>query len=115
LNRKLENLKSNFHALTHRDFRIFWFGQIISLIGTWMQSIALPRLAYSITHSPFLLGLVGALQFTPVMILALFAGVIIDKFDKKKIIILTQTILSLCAFTLAVWFSPSIYSTGIFL
>jgi MFS family permease len=100
--KKLENLKNNFHALSHRDFRIFWFGQIISLIGTWMQSIALPWLAYTITQSPFLLGLVGALQFMPMMFFSLFAGVLIDKFDKKKILILTQSILSICALILSV-------------
>ena len=77
-------LHRNFHALSHTNFRIFWFGQIVSLIGTWMQTISLPWLAYTLTHSPFLLGLVGAMQFTPMLFFSLFAGVIIDKFDKKK-------------------------------
>jgi MFS family permease len=63
----------------------------ISLIGTWMQNIAQPWLAYSLTNSPFLLSLVGALQFTPMLFLSLFAGVIVDRFPKKNILFITQS------------------------
>ncbi|MCX7773304.1 MAG: MFS transporter, partial [Clostridia bacterium] len=63
----------------------------ISLIGTWMQNIAQPWLAYSLTKSPFLLSLVGALQFTPMLLFSLFAGVLIDRFPKKKILLVTQS------------------------
>ena len=72
-----------FIALKHRNFRYYWIGMCISLIGTWMQNIAQPWLAYSLTKSAFLLSLITALQFTPVLIFSLFAGVIIDKFPKK--------------------------------
>ena len=54
----LSKIDTHFHALKNRNFRIFWFGQLISLIGNWMQTIALPWLAFSITKSPFLLGVV---------------------------------------------------------
>src|SRR5659263_264358 len=63
-----------FIALKHKNFRFYWFGMCISLIGTWMQNIAQPWLAYSLTKSPFLLSLIGALQFTPVLLFSLFAG-----------------------------------------
>ena len=85
------NLNNPFIALRHPNFRYYSVGMIVSLIGTWMQNIAQPWLAYTLTQSPILLSLIGALQFTPVLLFSLFAGVIIDKFPKKKILILTQT------------------------
>jgi MFS family permease len=63
----------------------------ISLIGTWMQNIAQPWLAYTLTKSAFKLSLIGTLQFTPMLLFALFAGVLVDKFSKKKILIVTQS------------------------
>ncbi|PRR83721.1 putative multidrug-efflux transporter [Clostridium vincentii] len=63
----------------------------VSLIGTWMQNIAQPWLAYTLTDSPFLLSLIGILQFTPLLIFSLFAGVILDKFSKRKILLVTQS------------------------
>jgi MFS family permease len=77
-----------FIALKHENFRYYWIGMCVSLIGTWMQNIAQPWLAYTLTNSPFLLSLIGIVQFTPMLILSLFAGVIIDKFSKKKILLL---------------------------
>ncbi len=95
-------IKKNYHSLTDRNFRIFWGGQIISLIGSWMQTISLPWLAYTITKSPFLLGVIGALQFTPILFLSLFVGASIDRFEKKKIIIFTQISLAAAALILSV-------------
>ena len=63
-----EKLNNPFIALKHRNFRLYWLGMWVSLIGTWMQNIAQPWLAYSLTRSPLLLSLVGALQFTPVLL-----------------------------------------------
>ncbi|SEP46247.1 MFS transporter [Propionispora vibrioides] len=80
-----------FIALKHKNFRYYWIGMCVSLIGTWMQNIAQPWLAYTLTNSPFLLSLIGILQFTPMLLLALFAGVIVDKASKKKILIFTQS------------------------
>lgn len=91
-----------FHALTHKNFRYYWLGQCVSLIGTWMQSIGQSWLVLTLTGSPFLLGVVGTIQFLPITFLSLFAGVIVDRFPKKKILILTQTISMLLAFTLSV-------------
>ncbi|TWH48000.1 MFS transporter [Sporomusa sp. KB1] len=80
-----------FISLKHKNFRYYWIGMCVSLIGTWMQNIAQPWLAYTLTNSPFLLSLIGILQFTPMLLLSLFAGVIIDKSSKKKILIVTQS------------------------
>lgn len=99
-------IDKHFHALTHRNYRYFWMGQCVSLIGTWMQTIGQSWLVLSLTGSPFLLGLVGTIQFLPITIFSLFAGVMIDKFPKKRILLFTQTvsmflalILSLLVFT----------------
>jgi MFS family permease len=101
MNSNLRKLNNPFEALKHRNFRFYWFGMCISLIGTWMQNIAQPWLAYSLTKSPLLLSLVGAMQFTPVLLFSLFAGVLIDKFPKKTILLFTQSAALLITFTLA--------------
>ncbi|MGH4141186.1 MFS transporter [Clostridium sp.] len=94
-------INNNFHALSHKNYRYFWFGQCISLIGTWTQSIGQSWLVLSLTSSPFLLGLVGAMQFLPVTLFSLFAGVVTDRFSKKKILIFTQTFSMILAFILS--------------
>ena len=66
-------------ALKHRNFRIFWTGQLISLIGTWMQNLAQGWLVLTLTDSPFLLGIVSAVQFTPMLLFSLLAGVVADR------------------------------------
>src|SRR5881227_2707070 len=80
-----------FLALRHRNFRLFWFGQLISLIGTWMQTTAQAWLVLELTHSAWLLGVVGALQFLPVMLLALFGGVLADRLPKRRVLLFTQS------------------------
>jgi MFS family permease len=94
-------INNNFHALTHKNYRYFWVGQCVSLIGTWTQNIGQSWLVLSLTGSPLLLGLVGTIQFLPVTFFSLFAGVLVDKFPKKKILIFTQTISMLLAFILS--------------
>jgi MFS family permease len=86
-----QNLNNPFAALKHKSFRYYWLGMCVSLIGTWMQNIAQPWLAYTLTSSAFLLALVSALQFTPMLLFSLFAGAWIDKFPKKSIILFTQS------------------------
>lgn len=95
-----------FSALQHRNFRLFWFGQMISLIGTWMQTTGQAWLVLQLTHSAWWLGLVGALQFLPVMLFSLFGGVVADRVPKKTLLLFTQSfatvqaiILWLLAFT----------------
>jgi MFS family permease len=79
-----------FAALRHKNYRYYWIGMAVSTTGTWMQNVAQPWLAYKLTDSAFLLGLVSALQFLPVLLFALFAGVIVDRFPKKRILFITQ-------------------------
>ncbi len=98
LNRSVNN---NFHALTNKNFRYFWIGQCVSLIGTWMQNIGQSWLVLSLTDSPKLLGLVSTIQFLPITIFSLFAGVVVDRFPKKKILLFTQTTSMLLAFSLS--------------
>lgn len=94
-------LQNNFHALTHKNFRLYWLGQCVSLIGTWIQNTGQTWLVLTLTGSPFLLGLLGAIQFLPITIFSLFAGVVLDKFPKRKILLLTQTSSMILAFILA--------------
>ncbi len=88
---QVKGLLRTFVALRHRNFRLFWFGQLISLIGTWMQSIGQAWLVLELTHSAWLLGVVGALQFLPVMLLSLFGGVLADRLPKRKVLLFTQS------------------------
>ena len=78
-------------ALRHRNYRLFLFGQIVSTVGTWMQTVALPWLALQLTHNGFLVGLVLAAQFLPVLIGSPFAGVIADRYRKRNVLLLTQS------------------------
>lgn len=94
-----------FAALRHRDFRLFWSGQLVSLIGTWMQSVGQAWLVLELTGSPFHLGLVTALQFTPILLLSPVGGALSDRFPKRRIILVTQAAMMAQAFVLAalVW------------
>ncbi|WDU82144.1 MFS transporter [Caloramator sp. Dgby_cultured_2] len=93
-------LREYFPAFTHRNYRLFWTGQAISLIGTWMQNAALNWLVYSMTRDGFLSGLMTAVQFTPLFAFSLFAGLVIERFPKRKILIFTQSMLLLFALIL---------------
>jgi MFS family permease len=92
-------------ALSHRNFRLFLFGQGISLIGTWMQSVALGWLVLEITNSPFAVGLTQALRSLGVLLFTLYAGVVVDRVDKRRLIVWTQALQMLEALALAalVW------------
>ena len=88
-------------ALRHRNFRLFWFGQMISLVGTWMQSVAQAWLVLLLTHDPFWLGVVAAIQFTPVLVLGLVGGIVADVLPKRPTVIGTQASLMVLALVLA--------------
>jgi MFS family permease len=89
------------HALNHRDFRLFWMGQGVSVMGSWMQTVGQAWLVLDLTGSPFKLGLVSALQFGPLLILSLVAGALIDRWPKRRLVIGTQIALMVPALTLA--------------
>lgn len=84
--------RERFSALYVRDFRIFWIGQIISFSGTWMQSIAQGWLVYSLTRSPFYLGLAAAAASFPVLFFTLIGGVVADRVSKRNLLIVTQVL-----------------------
>jgi predicted MFS family arabinose efflux permease len=95
-------LPAGLRALGHRDFRLFWCGQLVSLIGTWMQSVGQSWLVLEMTNSPFRLGLIGALQFGPILLFSFLSGAISDRVRKRRLLLGTQAALMLQAFTLAV-------------
>ncbi len=89
-------------ALRHRNYMLFFSGQTVSLIGTWMTRIATAWLVYRLTHSAFLLGLVGFAGQIPVLLLGPFAGVWVDRWNRHRVLIVTQTLSMLQSFGLAV-------------
>jgi len=89
-------------ALGHPNFRLFWLGQAVSLVGTWMQSTAQGWLVLLLTNSPFLLGLVTAIQFLPLVLFSLPAGEIADRLPKKRLLYLTQSTMMVLALILGV-------------
>jgi MFS family permease len=98
--------KTVFRSLQYRNYRLFFSGQTLSLIGTWMQRIALPWIVYQMTGSVFLLGLVGFLGQIPTFLLAPFAGVLTDRWSRYRVLIVTQVLAMIQAGILA-WLSLS--------
>ena len=92
-----------FSSLKVRNFRIYWFGMFISLIGTWIQAVAQSWLVFQLTKSAFLLGVVGFLASIPVFLLSLFGGVVADRMNKRSVLISTQSAFMVLAFILAIW------------
>jgi MFS family permease len=88
-------------AFRHRDFRLFWAGQLVSLVGSWMQSVGQSWVVLELTHSPFKLGMINALQFGPMLFLSFLAGALADRVRKRRLLLLTQSALMLQAFALA--------------
>ncbi|MCW5879521.1 MAG: MFS transporter [Anaerolineae bacterium] len=94
-------LPRTFSALRHRNFRLYWFGQIVSLSGTWMQTTAQSWLIYELTLSPLTLGVLSFASQLPTLIFSLFAGVLADRVNKRSALILTQSLAMIQAFVLA--------------
>jgi MFS family permease len=86
----------------HRNYRLFFTGQVISNIGTWMQRVAQAWLVLSLTHSPFAVGILALCQFMPFTLFSLFAGVVVDRLDAWRTVISTQVTQMLLASTIAV-------------
>ncbi len=90
-----------FSAIRHRNFRLYMGGQLVSLVGTWMQIIAQGWLVYQLSHSELALGLVGFASAIPALIISPWAGVIVDRVPKRKILVATQVGAMLLAFILS--------------
>src|SRR3954451_19717841 len=99
------SLRHTFRALRHRNYRLFFFGQLVSLVGTWMQQTAIAWLVYDITGSKFLLGAISAVGSAPMMLFAIWGGILADKYPKRSILIVTQIFEMIFAFAFAavVW------------
>jgi len=88
-------------ALRHRNFRLFISGQLISLSGTWMQTVALGWLVLQLTNSAFKVGLVASLGSLPILLFTLYGGVIADRVNKRPALVLLQSLMLLEALTIA--------------
>jgi len=104
-------MRHTFRSLTHRNFRLFYMGQLVSLSGTWMQSLAQACLLYRLTCSGCMLGLAGAALLAPSLVLGLYGGVLADRFSRQKLMIAAQVLamlqaLVLATLTLGGWVQP---------
>ena len=104
-------MRHTFRSLTHRNFRLFYMGQLVSLSGTWMQSLAQAWLLYRLTNSGFMLGLAGAALLAPSLVFGLYGGVLADRFSRQKLMIAAQVLamlqaLVLATLTLGGWVEP---------
>src|SRR5512133_3127347 len=90
-----------FSSFRHRNYQLWFGGQLVSVIGTWMQSIAQGWLVYQLSHSEFALGLVGFAAAIPVLLISPWGGVIVDTFPKRKMLVITQSTAMILALVLA--------------
>ncbi len=97
----ISEFKSTFRSLKYKNFRLYFYGQSISLVGTWIQRITIPWLVYQLTGSAFLLGVVGFAGQIPTFLIAPFAGVITDRINRYRLLIATQVAAMIQAFALA--------------
>ncbi|HAR40820.1 MAG TPA: MFS transporter, partial [Coprothermobacter sp.] len=98
----LDSLYRTFPALSYRNFRLFWFGQAISLIGTWIQNVGQGWLVLELTNnSAYMLGIVTMLQTLPVLLLSLVAGAFVERFPKRNVLLVTQSCFGILAAILA--------------
>src|SRR5437870_8429139 len=93
--------RSFFTALRHRDFRLLWIGQLISVTGSQMQVVAINWHVYLLTKSPLALGLVGLVRVVPIILCSLIGGVVADAIDRKRLMIVTQVVMLASAVVLA--------------
>src|SRR5882762_1458048 len=90
-----------FSSLRHRDFRLLWMGQIVSVTGSQMQLAAINWHIYLLTRSPLALGLVGACRAIPIILCSLLGGVVADVIDRRRLMMTTQSIMLTCSAILA--------------
>src|SRR6058998_1136014 len=93
-------VRTTFRSLSVRNFRLFFIGQLISQIGTWLTQIALVLLVLHLTHSGVAIGALVACQFGPVLLLGAYGGVVADRADKRRLLLTTQSLQMLQSFAL---------------
>lgn len=94
-----------FSSFRNRNYRLFWIGQLLSVIGTWIQRVAQSWLVIELTDSSFALGVVSTLQFLPMTVFSLFGGILADRFPKRPILVVTQAVMALQALALGLLIS----------
>jgi MFS family permease len=103
-----QRFPATFASLRHRNFRLFWTGQLLSLVGTWMQSVAQGWLVLQLSNSALVLGLVGAASSLPILALSFLGGTLADRASKRRLLLVTQSAMMLLA--LALW---GLVATGV--
>ncbi|MDZ7343991.1 MAG: MFS transporter [candidate division KSB1 bacterium] len=98
-----------FRALRHRNYRLHFFGQLLSFTGSWIQNVAQGWLVYELTHSAFWLGLIGFLNFLPISLFSLVGGSIADRFSKRRLLLMTQV----AAMVLALLFAALVWTGAV--
>jgi MFS family permease len=101
-------MKYTFRALAERDFRLYFFGQVVSLVGTWVQQVALSWITYRVTGSAFMLGLIAFSGQIPNLLLAPVGGLLADRMDRRRLLAATQGV----AMAVAVWLGLVSYTDG---
>src|SRR2546428_12952964 len=89
--------QSAFSSLGHRDFRLLWIGQIVSVTGSQMQLVAINWHIYLLTRSALALGMVGAFRAVPIILCSLVGGVVADVIDRRRLMMITQTVMLSCS------------------
>jgi MFS family permease len=103
-----KNIPKTFSSLRHRNFRLFWMAQLVSLTGTWIQSVAQSWLVLEITNSAFLLGMINAISALPILLFSLPGGLVADLVNKRNLLLLTQALSMILAFILGIMVSLNI-------
>lgn len=111
--RNVSALAQAFRALGNRNYRLYWFGQLVSIAGTWMQDVALSWLVLDITKSPEALGLTMTIRFLPALLFSMHAGVLADRLPKRSTLIATQSVQLVVALILAVLYSTHLVTIAL--
>ena len=106
-------LRRTFRSLRNHNYRLFFFSQMVSMSGTWMQSVAQSWLVLQLTRSGVDLGITVGLQFGPVLVLGAWAGALADRVDKRKLLMVTQSVAAGLALVLGLLTMPLARQVGL--
>ena len=109
----LVRLPAALASLKYHDFRLIWFGQFVSILGTQIQTVALAWLVYTITGSAAALGVVGLARAIPIILLSMFGGTLADQVDRRKLLLISQSVLAVLSALLAVSVSLGFVNIGL--
>ena len=109
-----DTVRTTFRSIRHRNYRLFFFGQCISLIGTWLQNTALAWLVYDLTRDARALGIMSFLGAVPVLFLGAYAGTVADEYPKRRVLMWTQSLLGTFAIVLAIFIWSGVTAIWVF-